>query len=310
MPPEYPIPALPDAFDAADALRRYLHDVARSTFTVGVGLKQTGGDFTDRIAVFVYVAKKRPLAEIPEAERIPPEFGGHPTDVVEHQMILAADVTRYDPLRGGIQISRPADPDDHVHEGTLGAIVRSRVDDRLLLLTCAHIVRVPGTRIFQPALGEIGASVIGTAVLFRDEGSPLLLDCAAVTNDSSRRLRMSVQDVGPVRGVVTTVPDLWSPVKKRGERTLLTTGRVTRLASGSVPAVSAIEVTSDPPSRVFAGGGDSGSVLLDANDRVIGLLFGIPNEDMGPRLSSGGLAMPIHTVQESLQVDIAMEPIF
>jgi hypothetical protein len=117
-----------------------------------------------------------------------------------------------------------------------------------------------------------------------------------------------VEEIGPVKGVETTVPAMWSAVKKRGARTLLTTGRVTRLVPGAVPAVSAIEVASQVPGQVFAGRGDSGSALLDEQDRIIGLLFAIPNEDVGTGMSSGGLAMPIHTVQEALQVDVAVAP--
>jgi hypothetical protein len=96
-------------------------------------------------------------------------------------------------------------------------------------------------------------------------------------------------------------------VKKRGARTLLTQGFVVRITpSVFVPSVNIIEVSGGVPFvTLFAGKGDSGSVLLNSNDQVIGLLFAIPVEDLGPGLGSGALTMPIHNVQEALQVDIA-----
>jgi hypothetical protein len=59
MLPKQPIAVPQDAFDAAAALRTRL-DAAAGRYTVGVGLKQTGGEFTDQIALFVYVQEKSP----------------------------------------------------------------------------------------------------------------------------------------------------------------------------------------------------------------------------------------------------------
>jgi hypothetical protein len=109
---------------------------------------------------------------------------------------------------------------------------------------------------------------------------------------------MSVEDIGPVRGVSTEPPALGEVVKKRGSRTLLTGGFVVGLVpSASVPAISYIEfIGAVPFVSVFAGHGDSGSVVLNECDEVISLLFAIPGEDLGTDLSSGGFAMPIHNV--------------
>jgi hypothetical protein len=65
--------------------------------------------------------------------------------------------------------------------------------------------------------------------------------------------------------------------------------------SGGVPAVS-----------VWAGHGDSGSVVMNESDEVIGLNFTIAGEDIGADLGSLGTAMPIHNVQEALGVDVAV----
>lgn len=308
MPPKRPIPVLQQDFAAATALCNQMNVVAPGKYTVGVGLKQIGREFTDRVALFVCVPEKMSAEDVPEGEFVPPEFYGYVTDVIVQQPVLAADVTRYDPLHGGIQISKPGITVDGlttINPGTLGAIVRRRQDGSLLLLTNAHVAAALNVDIFQPAQGEIGAAIVGTVIDLRDEGSPLLLDCAVIRPNSSRSLQNTIQDIGPVRGVSTGIPALGELVKKRGARTLLTQGFVVRLWPGAVPAVSEIEVSGSVPFvTLFAGKGDSGSVLLNTSDQVIGLLFAMTIENLGPGLSSGGFFMPINNVHEALQVDV------
>ena len=53
---------------------------------VSVGYKETAGDRSEIPAIVVHVERKRPLEELDEAERIPPEIGGFATDVLEQAM--------------------------------------------------------------------------------------------------------------------------------------------------------------------------------------------------------------------------------
>jgi hypothetical protein len=312
MLPKQPIAVPQDAFDTAAALRTRLDAAAAGRYTVGVGLKQTGGEFTDQIALFVYVQEKKPASEVPEAELVPPEFGDYVTDVVRARPILIDDTNRYRPLRGGIQISREHTLADGIFApsvGTLGATVRSRETGALQLLTCAHVVRQSDLNVYQPAqlFTSPDTNQVGTVFATRNEFSPLFLDCAVIDLNGPLDVEMSVQDIGRVQGVSTQLPALGEVVKKRGLRTLLTHGFVVRLIPSSfVPAVDQFEISGGVPLvTLFAGKGDSGSVVLNASNQVIGLLFAIPDEDLGPGVGSRGLAMPIHNVQEALQVDIA-----
>jgi hypothetical protein len=50
---------------------------------VALGHKITEGRDTGKHAVVVFVSRKR--ADVPEAERVPSEVGGMPTDVVERE---------------------------------------------------------------------------------------------------------------------------------------------------------------------------------------------------------------------------------
>jgi hypothetical protein len=56
---------------------------SRNVRHVEVALKEVAGVATNRIALRITVEKKRPLAEVPEDERIPPTIFGMPTDVIE-----------------------------------------------------------------------------------------------------------------------------------------------------------------------------------------------------------------------------------
>jgi hypothetical protein len=57
---------------------------------VDVGPKRVNGENTGKLAIRVYVARKRPLEEIPVNEQIPSVIGGVPTDVVERAFTLHA----------------------------------------------------------------------------------------------------------------------------------------------------------------------------------------------------------------------------
>ncbi|MBX9362260.1 hypothetical protein [Streptomyces sp. WAC04114] len=312
MLPEQPISVPSDAIEASSALRDLLNAREAGKYKTGVGLKQTGGEFTPQIALFVYVAQKRPSEEVPEGELVPAEFGGYATDVVEVQPVPIDDTARYDPLRGGIEISRERLIQDGIFApptGTLGAVVSSRVHGgEAQLLTCAHVVQQSDINVYQPGLVSISpfGDVVGTVEAVRHEFNPLFLDCATIALNGSRSAKPLVEEIGATQGAMVDLPPLGAVVKKRGKRTLLTFGFVVRLSSsGFVPAIDQIEISGAVPFvTLFAGKGDSGSVVLNANNEVIGLLFAIPREDLGAGLGSGGIAMPIFNVQEALQVDV------
>jgi hypothetical protein len=313
MLPEQPISVPSDAIETSAALRDLLNAREAGKYTTGVGLKQTGGEFTPQIALFVYVPQKRPSEEVLEGELVPAEFGGYATDVVEVQPVQVDDTARYDPLCGGIEISRERLIQDGIFApptGTLGAVVSSRVHGgEPQLLTCAHVVQQSDINVYQPGLVSISpvGDVVGTVEAVRREFNPLFLDCATIALNGSHSAKPLVEEIGAVQGAMVDLPPLGAVVKKRGKRTLLTFGFVVRLSSsGFVPAIDQIEISGAVPFvTLFAGKGDSGSVVLNSSNQVIGLLFAIPREDLGAGLGSGGLAMPIFNVQEALQVDIA-----
>jgi len=84
----------------------------------------------------------------------------------------------------------------------------------------------------------------------------------------------SILDLGELRGV--TEPELGMAVRKSGRTTGVTTGEITSVDttvrvvySGNVTAIFRDQIVTSP----MADGGDSGSVLVDAEVRAVGLLF-------------------------------------
>ena len=318
MTPKGPID-IPDGMqEQAAALAKALARQGVDVFTVGIGLKETAGRITGTLALLVYVPVKTPKADVPSKKLIPAEFGGFPTDVVEHRPIPIVDHTAHNPLVGGIEISPDAVPVGDiavaVEPGTLGAIVRRRRDGRELLLTCAHVA-APGTQapgaIHQPAVGNAGSTVVGRTISSND-----VFDCAIVEPNGTRSLRREIKDVGPVRGTAP-VPKIAEPVKKRGRTTGLTTGLVRAHlfdppggpqpgSPGNVPFQ--IEVVGFPFGRVFALPGDSGSAVLTTRDQVVGLAFAVRGDAQRNPDGRFTFVSLISHVQNALGVEVATDP--
>jgi hypothetical protein len=336
MPPDQPIPVPDEAFAALDALRSTLEGMLPQGFGLGVGLKEVGGEITDRLALVVYLPRKLPFDEVPDTQVIPTEFLGFETDIVERHWQIVEDGLFYSPVVGGVQVGHSLltpHPDGSVSSGTatgtLGAIVRRRGNGQLMGLTCCHVARSneysPREIMHQPGIG----ARLGQA---REDkiGGPV--DCALVDLES-RPARFDVATLGPVAGS-DRVRLLWQPVKKRGYRTELTFGRVLRFRSGphsldtrehgwhfTQTLEDQIEVVSDPPSDPFVQSGDSGSALLTVavpefdirENMVIGLLCAtdsvtVPAPDGPPVTNFFALANHIHEVMSVLDVDIAVRP--
>ena len=139
--------AFMEAFGRAKAVLGAIDGVV----SVGFGSKQTGGEFTDDVAIQVFVREKKPEDQIPPAQRIPPTFEGYRTDVrVVPRGILASQV-RYTTIQGGISIEpKGSGSVAGTHNiGTLGCIVRRQGDSsrgNVYLLTCDHVLAANGAR--------------------------------------------------------------------------------------------------------------------------------------------------------------------
>ncbi|KJK52804.1 hypothetical protein UK23_02225 [Lentzea aerocolonigenes] len=291
---------------------------------VDIGEKYTAGRPTGKAAIVVYVCAKGPQ----HPQQIPAEVGGVPTDVVAESIVLhraritrASDeqpvvAERHPILRGGIGIGparsfRVVPPEvekagEYVIAGTLGAFVITRTDPRKVLgLTTFHVGCVDDSW----AVGDefVHPSRVDGGVPGADEIA--VLDRAALAGSVSaaglkmgaRPFRAEVVDVGAITGAAQAT--IGSTVRKRGRTTGLTYGVIVstdatlRLDFGDGIGVRTLrDQIRVHSSERFGDHGDSGAVLVDADNRVVGLYVA--------GSGSTGFANPIEPVLRQLDVEL------
>ena len=297
---------------------------------VDIGEKITGGLPTGRAAIVVYVRAKRHSQRF----AIPFQFHGVPTDVVEesfvpHRALAWSDgvhgAERHSCLVGGIGVGPcrairfvPPDvvvPGDYPVVGTLGALVTPRVGrPGMMALTSFHVACVDdawsvGDPMAHPSLVDGGHPCddrIGTLARAALSGT---VDGATLLLTPRRDYRAEVVGLGPVRGAAPAI--VGAPVRKRGRTTGLVEGVV-----ASTDAVVSLDFGNDigvrtlhdqvrvqalPGSR-FGDHGDSGAVLLDDANHVVGLYCA------GNASGSMGFANPIGQVLDQLDINLLTSP--
>jgi hypothetical protein len=139
---------------------------------------------------------------------------------------------------------------------------------------------------------------------------PTVDGAVARFRDPSNWVNRVLGGVGPIRGTYTVgVGDLGGagyPVKKYGATTGLTNGFVTRIDySGTRDDewVFRDQLYIDNNGGTFQQGGDSGSVVVDAQQRIVGLLWGGVNNPSSSFVGVG-MASPIEAVETGLQVKV------
>lgn len=160
---------------------------------------------------------------------------------------------------------------------------------------------------------------------------PYYLDCAlgkVTTSHSSccptncgTKYNAIIQDLGPIRGVRRIQASDIDPVtpmivRKRGRRTGLTQGRVVEANATydtNNPKHGAILIAPIEDNceglRKFADHGDSGSVIMNAQDEVIGLLFSMPDVPASSPFFGYGITCHIHPVLDLLNTSIITTPL-
>jgi hypothetical protein len=315
--------------------------LARPDITaVDIGEKVSKGQPTGRRAIIVYVKKKQPLSRLAAADVIPKEINGIPTDVVEDEIVLHAamvreldlvpqvDATKYGTLEGGmsmgpcrsVYLSPPDVPTagNYVFVGTLGALVRDRTSGATMALTNFHVACIDngwsvGDIQCQPGRVDGGScptdrfGTLTRAVLSEH------VDGSLVTIDTGRTTDCAILEIGDVKGTNTATVGM--AVRKRGRTTGLTYGTVGSVdystsinygdGLGTHILKNQIRVDVDTShSTQFGDHGDSGSVVVDADNKVVGLHFA------GNTSGTLGVANPIQFVLDELNVDLCVKGTF
>lgn len=305
---------------------------------VDINEKITDGRKTGQLSIVVYVNEKLPKSKLRKGEEIPAEIDGIPTDVqqevVELQNSFAAvldlvaqiDATKYATIHGGIGMgpcrSIHLDPPDvpssgnYVFVGTLGAIVKDRTSGAHMGLTNFHVACVDsgwtvGDTMAQPSLVDGGHCPADRFATLTRAQLNENVDCAVVTIDTSKTVDCTIEGIGDPKGTVAAT--IGTAVRKRGRTTELTFGTIDSIdvsvsipygdGLGTVNLKHQIRVVPDTTHNArFSDHGDSGSVVVDGNNNVLGLLFG------GTNSGSATFLNPIQKVLDALNVDLCVKP--
>ncbi len=276
---------------------------------VGVGKKIVKGQVTEEPAVVVFVERKLPEAQLRKRDVIPKVVEDVKTDVVETGKLKAlgtvtlqrARTDRWRPAPGGVSLGHYK-----ITAGTLGGLVRRGGETFILsnnhVLANANDARA-GDPILQPGPADGGTPAdaiarLETFVAIRfDPGSgggfmgalrrfaerlgirPAASSPQNFADAALARPLQAALVVDEILGLPRTPGiaevEAGATVRKSGRTTGVTEGRV--LAMDSTVQIDYDGKTATYADQIVAGpisqGGDSGSLVLDAEGRVAGLLF-------------------------------------
>ncbi len=275
---------------------------------IGIGAKEVGGEINGEFAFRVYVPLKLPLDEIPSRWRIPDRIQGIATDVLTvSRTTELVDTRKLRPIRGGISLKNEyVQEGERTLAGTIGCLAKLTSTLEVMALTCEHVMSA-GQALAGVAVGQPKYVVSCCCCTYNAIGTlskatkNAQLDCAIVKLDDDIANEVEtadglniVDEIGTLTGVAQAV--CFETVLKRGINTGLTSGRVVDvLFEGS-------QILIDPatPANPFAELGDSGSVIVNSANRVIGLLWATDSATL-----KKGVANHIGPVMNELQIMIA-----
>jgi hypothetical protein len=278
-------------------------ELLRMDNVVGVApsLKMKGGKPTGEWSLTVLVESKVPKAQVAKASLVPPQIEGVPTDVVEVGKIEALVFNaRVRPSLPGYSIGH-----HNITAGTFGCLVqdirlcsgkpqkeydgapaREECPGDYLILSNNHVLAAsnqaqPGDLILQPGPFDGGVYPSdGVATLERFEPIVFtnpqgynLVDAAVARPSHGRHVTAAIIGALIPRGIDQAF--IGGLVVKAGRTTQVTVGRVIAVNAtiavnyGIGVAVFRHQIIT----TAMAAGGDSGSLLMDANLSAVGLLF-------------------------------------
>lgn len=284
---------------------------------LGIGQKISGGNPTGDLALRVYVDRKRPKRSLanpaPTAIEVP-EVGELITDVVEiGHMEPQSFRERARPAMPGCGLGNVA-----VTVGTFGCLVKRKDDDGLYILSNCHVLTDVSSiqvddLVIQPARTDGGdGSTDALADVaefvsfeFDDLGFPNLVDAAIARVRRRDWVVREIRELGVPPTGIGRVLRRGMNVKKVGRTTGYTTGIIQDIHLRTALSYTSPNGAKTP--RVgfrdqvlctrYSDGGDSGSIVLNSGNRVIGLHFA--------GSSSSSVFSRIHNVMRLLKIELA-----
>lgn len=253
------------------------------------GLKKMDGGARELMVLKVLVTKKVPIKDLPKKDRIPKMYKGVQTDVEAVGVMEALEIPplngRERPVEGGYSVG-----EINITAGTIGCIVfdGNGINTTAYILSNNHVLanqnRAPiGSPIVQPGPADGGrapqdtigflSDFIPIQFVARDRMPENLVD-AAIAETTDAAASREIYNIGFVDSVNRDFA-IGDRVYKTGRTTAYTTGLIT-MTNATVmvrydqgQAMFMNQIITEPMSSP----GDSGSLLVDGDNRVVGLLF-------------------------------------
>lgn len=284
---------------------------------VGISEKVDHGERTDELALTIYVKQKHTPSSLSASDTIPPQLELEglgepvPTDVREIGILrLEALTTRIRPVVGGYSIGRA----DKGFTGTLGCLVTKHGDpSKRFLLSNNHIfakagLGQPGDPIFQPgaddeqpqeALATLESWLPFKFTDFYDNR----VDAALAEPVDPAVFDSDIFEIGTPKGITSAERGMM--IQKSGRTTGHTWGRIediTYRVTAPYPNLgrgySWVKFTDLVLCSRCTAPGDSGSLILDADEKAVGLHF------LGSETVS--VFNKITNVQDELGIDLVV----
>ncbi|HXA20470.1 MAG TPA: hypothetical protein VN380_26055 [Thermoanaerobaculia bacterium] len=266
---------------------------------VGIGEKISNGIATGVLSVKLFVRVKYPDNAIPDADRLPKDLDGLPTDVEQvgtfrrfatspaSPSAMPNPRGRFRPARPGSSIGFQDPQNNFTMAGTFGAVVKK--GSKLFVLSNNHVLadenKLPiGSPIFQPGLldgGKTASDRIAALTTFipLTTPAPNKVDCAIAEAASANIVSKDILFIGPPNGTAAAAIDM--QVHKFGRTTGYRVGRVTSIETdvtvgyemGNLQFTNQILIVGRS-SQAFSAAGDSGSLILErGTNHAVALLF-------------------------------------
>jgi hypothetical protein len=283
--------------------------------SVGIGGRVRGGERIPELVLKVCVDLKVAADQLEPSDRIPSEIDGLPTDVRQMSTVgiratatdppqgqpripvRKRDNSKYRPINGGCRIES-ALPDGGW--GTLGCVmVSTTAPNKAYALTCWHVMRGQHGR--EPTIGTTKAGqpthhasrtkslshIIGTLVAGAVSATT---DAALIELEPGIEWTADVIDIGPLAGEhpIGSI-EAWAhpAVRMRGDLSPVSGGHIESVlqpvtfddgAYSNIMLVMPTENYSVAPGEPYFFGqrGDSGSVVVNDANQVVGVFLGLP----------------------------------
>ncbi len=300
---------------------------------LGITMKKVQGKKTDQPAVVFYVNRKLSLRNLPVQSRLPKQINipwekasdgvlEVITDVQVKQFQALENITKERPCPGGFSIGHTA-----ITAGTLGCLVKDKTDDETVILSNNHVLANSnqaeiGDPIVQPGPADGGTDPndkIATLKRFKPidftPGVGNYIDAAIASPVNPDDVVFEIKDVGvniPTETRDITEDDLGMFVRKSGRTTQHTTGyidainvTVTVKYGGFEKAdfVDQIVIEQVYSEEDISAGGDSGSAVLDNDNKLVGLLFAGSERDETTQEPASAIINPIKHVFSLLNLE-------